>query len=241
MVELAGPEYGSETFFTGPRAPGCPWVRIFQTAGAANGELKFRCPAGADVGGVVIHGEAVAGKAELDVHEPDEGVEVEDIEHLVAGPFRWIRIPDGVLALFDDIRIPGEIGHAAQHGFDHVADHRDDLLRVERLLRLVVEDESHVRPDNVLHELGHVVVVRLADLVHRGHDHVDLLGEIVGIAPGWFVAKYELVADQRIAGVARRGGSPEQASSLVSCGAKRLRRVDSEGGVWEVCSPPGSG
>ena len=54
-------------------------------------------------------------------------------------------------------------------------------MRVVRLLRGIGEDESHVGADNVLHVFGHAVVVRLADLVHRGHDQIDLLGELVGI------------------------------------------------------------
>ena len=61
-----------------------PWVRIFQTAGLGDGELKLRRPAGADIGRVVIHGEPVTREAQLDMDEPDEGIEVEDIEVLFA-------------------------------------------------------------------------------------------------------------------------------------------------------------
>jgi hypothetical protein len=82
-----------------------------------------------------------------------------------------------------------------------VADHRRHHIGVVRLLRGVGEDESHVGPDNVLHVFGHAVVVRVADLVHGGHDQVNLLGELVGIVPRRFAGKLELVTDQRISRV----------------------------------------
>ena len=61
-----------------------PWVRIVQTASLGDGELKLRRPAGADIGRVVIHGEPVTREAQLYMDEPDEGIEVEDIEVLFA-------------------------------------------------------------------------------------------------------------------------------------------------------------
>ena len=126
-----------------------------------------------------------------------------------------------MFAVFDFIRILGEIAHAAQHGLDHVADHRRHHFAVLRLLRVLGEDESHVGADNVLHVFGHVVVVRFADLVHRGHDQIDLLGELVGVVPRRLVGKLEFVTDQRISRVSFRGGGVQQ----------RFRRP--EGG----CSP----
>ena len=166
-------------------------IVFFRPPVLGNGELKLRRPAGADVGRVVIHGKPVARKAELDVDEPDEGVEVEDIEQLAAG-----SVPSDL----DTRRCACPVSTTSGNLVKSVTPRSTDLimsriiamtiLRVDRLLRVVSDDESHIRPDNVLHELGHIVVVRLADLVHRGHDHVDLLGELVGIVPGWFVAKY---------------------------------------------------
>ena len=188
-----------------------PWVRIFQTAGFGDGELKLRRPAGADIRRVVIHGEPVTREAQSDMDEPDKGIEVEDIERLAAVRFRRIRIPARVIALIvDHVRIFGEIGHSAQHGLDHVADHCRHHVGVVGLLRVIGEDESHVGADNVLHVFGHAVVVREADLVHRGHDQIDLLGELVGIVPRRLAGKLEFVTEQRISRVCFRGGGPQQ-------------------------------
>jgi len=50
----------------------------------------------------------------------------------------------------------------------------------------------------------------VADLVHRGHDQIDLLGELVGIVPRRLAGKLELVTEQRISRVFVRGGGPQQ-------------------------------
>ena len=95
-------------FFTYHRGPGWSSGGIFQTVGLGDNKLKLRRPVGADIGRVVIHGEPVTREAQLDMDEPDERVEVVDIERLAAvtipsGPdtsscdYRWSSIASGYL------------------------------------------------------------------------------------------------------------------------------------------------